>query len=140
MRFYKSNREHCFKNGLLRQVFLMLSRLQIQQMDDIHQEYKWHKEFFGVEHLQVALALTTFRMHLAPIDWSDRTGYAAMETAHQMLASTHLIARDMEFKKSYLRIKIIYNSAWYYSSDKGALIHTTGSYDPKECLGITSIN
>ena len=63
MRFSKNNQKHCFKNGLLRQVFLILSRQQIQQMVDKHQADKWHKKFFAVDHLRVALGfvLLSFR-------------------------------------------------------------------------------
>ena len=63
MRFSKNNQKHCFKNGLLRQVFLILSRQQIQQLVDKHQADKWHKKFFAVDHLRVALGfvLLSFR-------------------------------------------------------------------------------
>lgn len=55
MQFSRNSRKHCFKNGLLRQVFFVLSRREIQQMADQHQADKWHKKFFAVDHLRVAL-------------------------------------------------------------------------------------
>jgi hypothetical protein len=55
MRFSKTNRKHCFKNGLLRQLFFILSRREIQQIADKQQADKWHKKFFAVDHLRVAL-------------------------------------------------------------------------------------
>jgi len=63
MRFSKPNRKHCFRSGLLRQVFSVLSRPQMQQMADRHQADKWYKKFFAVDHLRAALGfvLLSFR-------------------------------------------------------------------------------
>jgi len=63
MRFSKANRQHCFRNGVLHQVFSVLSRPQIQQMADQHQADKWYQKFFAIDHLRVALGfvLLSFR-------------------------------------------------------------------------------
>ena len=48
---------HCWRNGLGKQVFSVVTRRRVQQLADAHQADKWCKKFFAVEHLRVALAL-----------------------------------------------------------------------------------
>jgi len=63
MRFSQKSKKHFYQNGLLRQVFCMLSRQEIQKMVDQHEADKWHKKFFAIDHLRVALGfvLLSFR-------------------------------------------------------------------------------
>ena len=55
MRFSQKNKTHFFQSGLLRQVFCVLSRQEIQKMAAQHEADKWHKKFFALDHLRVTL-------------------------------------------------------------------------------------
>jgi hypothetical protein len=50
-------REHCWRNGLGKQVFSVVGRRRIEELVEEHQADKWYKKFFAVDHLRVALGL-----------------------------------------------------------------------------------
>jgi hypothetical protein len=50
-------REHCWRDGLGKQVFSVVTRRRVQELADAHQADKWCKKFFSAEHLRVAVAL-----------------------------------------------------------------------------------